>query len=1421
MLKRILSFALVLCVVFSFTVVSDYTSVKTAAETSIDYGLVDNVQYGQILHCWNWSFDNIKKNLPLIASQGFTAIQTSPIQSSKESTKESWNSVENSAWVYYQPISFNIEQNSWNALGTKSQFEAMCTEAHKYGIKVIVDAVFNHMANDSTENTINPQISSDLRDDPNCWYSVTWNTSNWEDRYDVTHNCLSGLPDLNTSNSKVQNYAIGFLKECIDAGADGFRFDAVKHIETPSDTYGTASDFWPNVLNTATYHAQQTRGITPYYYGELLGSPGGGLSVTAYTDYMSVTDNNTGNTIRDAIASGNAASACVAFTSNGAAADKAVQWNESHDTYYADNNSIWISNENMKKTWAIVGSRAQICGLYLARPENNQETMLGDGDITAWADEEVKAINRFKNYFAGHPEYLAYSGNIVYNERGNTGVVLVNASGGSTSVSVPAHRMYDGVYTDAITGNHFSVSNGTISGDIGDSGIAVVYSYPSNVIVDKNSQAFRGDTLDVTLTYKEATGGTYSINGDYCESYTYGDVVSVGCGIEYGEEATLLATASGGTTTDSTMRYYKKLHPDTKLTMYFDNGSKNWDSVYAYIYNSDGNKVKSWPGTEMSFDSNKGLYYIDVPKGFETSKVVFNDGNGNQTPSSGGHEFNAYTSIYKAGYFYGYNTGVSDKLYFKPSESWLSDSARFAVYVWNDSSNYWVDFNDSNSDDIYEADLPSGTWNECIFARMNPSSSSNNWDNVWNRTGNMGISNNHNFFKIADGWDTSNGSWSIINNDVVGTVSDASLVGVFNNWDKSANPFVYKNHNTAVATVDLPAGNYTFKLFKDDCWFGNPGTINDTTDGAGWRMCKNESDNCNLIASGGKYTFYLDTETLRITVDYEEKEVETVLPTCEPTEETQASTEDLTEIETEAVTEVVTEAETDVNLSKGYYLVGTINGDDCWGISSLTEDRMFKSNPNNTGEYMLEYNFTEGDEIKVIHFDGDSITRWYNSSGDNYGIGSTKAGDCTVYFRPEGNSSWSYYYFTVIPKTVEDTEISTEAETQPPTYESTEPQTEAPTNAPVVYPTKVENIKTSIGSTTVEFSWDEVEGATKYWVYQFSDKYNTWTSVISSYTTSTVLKKLVGGTQYKFKVLARIGDSQFLSLDDADLIEITTKPVVSTNSISASAGVVSADITWESIEGATKYWVYKATNESGPFYIYNSAYETNCTVKRLRPDSDYYFKVVALTNENGISCISNVSDSPTVHVHTDSASIITTSLESNTGTTATLSWPAFENADKYWVLYSTTSSDTTDRSHWTTLASTTNTTYTLSDLKPNTVYYLNVCARYNDEKGVATIDYLPVNVRTAYSNDDFIIFSPVDNTTVSLTWPEDISDVQKTWVYVYDTDGNQVAIVSTSSNTVTIKNVSGYEDYTYKLRVLDTSGIFGYLTKSNGEKFHL
>ena len=112
---------------------------NAAAQTTDASGLVDDIQDGVTLQCWNWSYSNIEANIPEIAEQGFSAIQTSPIQFCKESTKgrtqgSSW-------WLYYQPAGFYIDNTGTNALGTKAEFEDMCDTAHEYGIKVIVISV--------------------------------------------------------------------------------------------------------------------------------------------------------------------------------------------------------------------------------------------------------------------------------------------------------------------------------------------------------------------------------------------------------------------------------------------------------------------------------------------------------------------------------------------------------------------------------------------------------------------------------------------------------------------------------------------------------------------------------------------------------------------------------------------------------------------------------------------------------------------------------------------------------------------------------------------------------------------------------------------------------------------------------------------------------------------------------------------------------------------------------------------------------------------------------------------------------------------------------------------------------------------------------------------------------------------------------
>lgn len=534
-----------------------------------------SIQDGVTLHCWNWSYKEIEDNMEIIAKLGYTAIQTSPIQQAKQATA---GFPSNDWWVFYQPMGFHIDDSGNSALGTKAEFESMCRKAHECGIKVIVDVVANHMGNtEAGTNGLASTIIQDLRGDSACWHDIKKNTTNYTSRHDVTQYCMAGLPDLNTANKKVQNYVLDFLKECIDAGADGFRFDAAKHIETPEDG-NLASDFWPTVINGATAYAKSSRGIELYCYGELLDDLGGNLPVTAYTKYMSVTDNVWSAGALSAVSYGSAGS----FFSSYRRSDKASQlvlWAESHDTY-ADGTTYTVSEENINKTWALVAARADAMSLYLARPANMSQ-LLGAASNTGWAYPEVAAVNQFHTQFIGQKEYVANEGNIAYVERGTSGVVLVNCKGTNADISVTAHNMADGTYTDLITGNTFTVANGKISGTIGDTGIAVVS---------------EGDVC--AHTAHDAEGFCLECRANV--GHSYDDNNTCACG--------------------------DKLIPSR--TIYFVNTSK-WGSVNFYSWYDAINIVTdAWPGNAMT-KLEGDVYTCTVP--CDVPNIIFNSGNGTQT----------------------------------------------------------------------------------------------------------------------------------------------------------------------------------------------------------------------------------------------------------------------------------------------------------------------------------------------------------------------------------------------------------------------------------------------------------------------------------------------------------------------------------------------------------------------------------------------------------------------------------------------------------------------------------------------------------------------------------------------------------------------------------------------------------------------
>ena len=133
------------------------------------YGLMDNIQDGVILHCFDWTAAQVEAEIVNIAKAGFTAVQLSPVHEREGA----------SAWyMAYQPYDFKVG----NSIASVKSLTSLCNAAHKVGVKVIVDVIANH-TNGGLE-----WVAERLRDhllyhnDP-----TTMNEINYNSRYSITH----------------------------------------------------------------------------------------------------------------------------------------------------------------------------------------------------------------------------------------------------------------------------------------------------------------------------------------------------------------------------------------------------------------------------------------------------------------------------------------------------------------------------------------------------------------------------------------------------------------------------------------------------------------------------------------------------------------------------------------------------------------------------------------------------------------------------------------------------------------------------------------------------------------------------------------------------------------------------------------------------------------------------------------------------------------------------------------------------------------------------------------------------------------------------------------------------------------------------------------------------------------------------------
>jgi alpha-amylase len=176
-----------------------------------------------IFHAFNQQLIDIQGFVCTLAEQGYSHVQISPVQKSNPGGE--W-------WKRYQPVDYSVIEG----LGSATDLKQLIQKAHGCNVKVIADVVFNHMANlgggEDFENLsefpgLSAQDFNTVASKPG---QRPCEINYQDDKRDSEVKCwLGGLPDLKFTDN-VKRIQKAHLKQLLDLGVDGFRFDAAKHI---------------------------------------------------------------------------------------------------------------------------------------------------------------------------------------------------------------------------------------------------------------------------------------------------------------------------------------------------------------------------------------------------------------------------------------------------------------------------------------------------------------------------------------------------------------------------------------------------------------------------------------------------------------------------------------------------------------------------------------------------------------------------------------------------------------------------------------------------------------------------------------------------------------------------------------------------------------------------------------------------------------------------------------------------------------------------------------------------------------------------------------------------------------------------------------------------------------------------------------
>ena len=380
-----------------------------------------------------------------------------------------------------------------------------------------------------------------------------------------------------------------------------------------------------------------------------------------------------------------------------------------------------------------------------------------------------------------------------------------------------------------------------------------------------------------------------------------------------------------------------------------------------------------------------------------------------------------------------------------------------------------------------------------------------------------------------------------------------------------------------------------------------------------------------------------------------------------------------------------------------YYKVTAVNGADESAYSNIVSGQakvqaqkpsapvVKIGNSASSGKPMLTWNAVEGATSYRIYRS--------TSRGSGYSLlGTTTA---TSYTNTGAKAGTTYYYRV---KACNDAGLSSYSNVVSGKVKSVTPKPAAP----------VVKIGHSSTSGKPMLTWNAVSGATSYKVYRATSQNGTYSLLGTVTTTSYINTGAKDGVTYYYKVKAvnSAGESAYSNTVSGQSKSVTPKPSAPVVKIGHSATSGKPMLTWNAVDGAASYKVYRATAKNGAYSVINTTKALTYTNVGAALGTTYYYKVEALNAAGKSLGFSDVVEGKV-------APVLAVGYSSVSGKPQ-LTWKAVPGATEYQVYRSTQ-----QNSGYTKINTTTSTSYVNTGAKANTTYYYRIVA----VKGTAASDF--------------------------------------------------------------------------------------------------